>query len=97
MTVSLFHTNNMLTWRCCNGFGIGNNSRDSSIGNSNFDGGIQMMGGDLMMAWDALSVLIVTGFMIGIVIAVVVGAVRIGWALAPWIFGAAALLWLFGG
>jgi len=56
-----------------------------------------MMGGDFAMAWDALTVLLVTGFTIGIVIAVVVGAIRIGWQLAPWIFGAAFLIWLFGG
>jgi len=56
-----------------------------------------MMGGDLTAAWDLLSVLIVTGFMIGIVFAVVVGAVRIGWQLAPYILIGAALLWFFGG
>ena len=56
-----------------------------------------MMGGDLTMAWDALSVLLVTGFTIGIVIAVVIGAAKIGWQLAPYILLAAALVWFFGG
>ena len=56
-----------------------------------------MMGGDLTMAWDALSVLIVTGFTIGIILAVVAGAIRIGWQLAPYVFVGALLLWFFGG
>ena len=56
-----------------------------------------MMGGDLTAAWDALSVLIVTGFMIGIVFAVVAGAIKIGWQLAPYIFVGALILWIFGG
>ena len=55
------------------------------------------MGGDLTMAWDAISVLIVTGFTIGIVLAVVAGAIKLGWQLAPYIFIGAALLWFFGG
>ena len=55
------------------------------------------MAGDLTMAWDALSVLIVMGFTIGIVIAVVVGAIRLGWQLAPYVFIGAALVWFFGG
>jgi len=56
-----------------------------------------MMGGDLTAAWDVLSVLIVSGFMIGIVLAVVAGAIKIGWQLAPYIFVGALILWFFGG
>lgn len=55
------------------------------------------MNGDIQVAWDVLQVLIVMGFTIGIVLAVVVGAIKIGWQLAPYIFIAAALLWFFGG
>jgi Mg/Co/Ni transporter MgtE len=47
--------------------------------------------------WDIISVLLVTGLLIGIVAAVVIGAVRIGWQLAPWLVGFAFLVWLFGG
>jgi Mg/Co/Ni transporter MgtE len=47
--------------------------------------------------WDIISVLLVTGLMVGIVAAVVIGAVRIGWAIAPWLVGFAFLVWLFGG
>ena len=52
-----------------------------------------MIGGDIQLAWDALSVLLVMGFTIAVVVAVVVGAVRIGWQLAPWILGFAAIVW----
>ena len=55
------------------------------------------MGGDLQLAWLALEPLIMLGFTIGIVIAVLVGAARIGWQLAPWIFVGAFLVWYFGG
>jgi hypothetical protein len=54
------------------------------------------MGGDLNMAWEALQPLIVAGFTIGVVLAVVVGAIRVGWKLAPWILLAAFLVWFFG-
>jgi len=55
------------------------------------------MNGDLYAAWDVLSVLIVMGFTIGVVVAIVVGAIRIGWQLAPWLFVGALLIWFFGG
>lgn len=55
------------------------------------------MNGDLYAAWDVLSVLIVMGFTIGVVLAIVVGAIRIGWQLAPWLFVGALLIWFFGG
>ena len=47
--------------------------------------------------WDIISVLVVSGLMIGIIAAVVIGAVRIGWQLAPWIVFFAFLVWMFGG
>jgi len=55
------------------------------------------MNGDLYAAWDVLSVLIVMGFTIGVVLAIIVGAIRIGWQLAPWLFVGALLIWFFGG
>lgn len=56
-----------------------------------------MMGGDFAMALDTLMVLIVFGFMVGIVLAVVAGAIKIGWQLAPYVFVGALLIWFFGG
>ena len=47
--------------------------------------------------WDIISILVVAGLMLGIVAAVTVGAIRIGWSLAPWIVIFAALVWMFGG
>jgi len=55
------------------------------------------MGGDLSLAWDVLQPLLVFGFTFGVVLAVVAGAIKLGWQLAPWIFVGAALVWLFGG
>ena len=55
------------------------------------------MNGDFYAAWDILSVLIVSGLLIGVVLAVIAGAIRIGWQLAPWIFVGALLLWFFQG
>ena len=43
--------------------------------------------------WDVMSMLIVLGLMIGIVGAVTIGAIRIGWALAPWIVFGAFIVW----
>ena len=47
--------------------------------------------------WDIISVLVVAGLMLGIIGAVTVGAIRIGWQLAPWIVIFAFLVWMFGG
>jgi len=55
------------------------------------------MNGDISLAWDMLQYLIIVGFVIGVVLAVVGGAIRIGWQFAPWIFIGAMLLWFFGG
>ena len=43
--------------------------------------------------WDIMSVLIVAGLMLGIVAAVIFGAIRIGWQLAPWIVAGAFVVW----
>ena len=44
--------------------------------------------------WDIISVLVITGLMLGIIGAVVIGAVRIGWQMAPWIVVGAFVVWL---
>lgn len=51
------------------------------------------MGGDLAMAWDVLVPLIMFGFTIGVVLAVIFGAIKIGWQFAPYIFAFALLVW----
>lgn len=56
-----------------------------------------MASGDLLLAWEILQPLIIMGFALGVIVAVVVGAIRIGWHLAPYIILGAALLWVFGG
>ena len=53
------------------------------------------MGGDLALAWDILVPLIVMGFTIGIVLAIVFGAIKIGWQYAPYFFVGALLIWFF--
>lgn len=55
------------------------------------------MGGDLDLAMVAFESLIMIGVTIGIVLAVIFGAIRIGWQFAPWIFVGALLVWFFGG
>jgi prepilin signal peptidase PulO-like enzyme (type II secretory pathway) len=55
------------------------------------------MGGDLSLAWEALVPLIAVGFTIGVVLAVIFGAIKIGWNFAPYIFVGALLVWFFGG
>ena len=47
--------------------------------------------------WDIISVLLVAGLLIGIVGAVFIGALRIGWTLAPWLVGGAFIIWFIGG
>ena len=53
------------------------------------------MGGDFQVAWEALLPLIMAGFTVGVVLAIIVGAIRVGWKLAPWIIVAAGLVWFF--
>lgn len=53
------------------------------------------MGGDFALAWDWLVPLITVGFTVGVVLAVIFGAIRIGWKLAPWIVIGAAAVWFF--
>ena len=48
----------------------------------------------LYYMWDIISVLVISGLMIGIVCAVIFGAIRIGWQLAPWIVVGAFVVWL---
>jgi|TARA_R110000796_G_scaffold103080_1_gene212186 hypothetical protein len=48
----------------------------------------------LYYMWDIISVLVIAGLMIGIVCAVIFGAIRIGWQLAPWIVVGAFVVWL---
>lgn len=55
------------------------------------------MSGDIQLAWDALQPLIVLGFTIGVVLAVIGGAIRMGWKFAPYIVLFALLVWFFGG
>jgi hypothetical protein len=58
---------------------------------------MDMASGDLLLAWEILQPLIIMGFALGVVVAVVIGAARIGWHLAPYIIFGSALLWFFGG
>jgi hypothetical protein len=44
---------------------------------------------------ETLLELVQLGFTIGVVVFVIVAAARIGWALAPFVLGAALLAWLF--
>lgn len=54
------------------------------------------MGGDLGQAWELLQLLIIAGFTAGVIFAIIVGAIKIGWKLAPYIVLGAALVWFFG-
>ena len=47
--------------------------------------------------WDIISLLAVVGLMIGIVFAVLIASIRIGWRLAPWIVAGAFIIWAVGG
>ena len=47
------------------------------------------------MAWDALQSLLIVGFVIGMVCAVVFAAIRVGWQMAPYLFIGAFLVWFF--
>jgi hypothetical protein len=49
----------------------------------------------LVNMWDIVSVLLVVGLLLGIVGAVFIGAVRIGWQLAPYLVGVAFIVWFF--
>jgi len=59
--------------------------------------GANTMGGDFGLAWDAIQGLVIFGVTVGIVIAVLSGAFKIGWKYAPWICAAGLLIWFFGG
>lgn len=45
--------------------------------------------------WATLEPLIILGITVGVVLAVMFGAVRIGWKFAPWIVLGAMLVWFF--
>ena len=52
--------------------------------------------------WDGISLLAVTllavvGLMLGIVFAVLMASILIGWRLAPWIVAGAFIIWAVGG
>jgi len=50
---------------------------------------------EMHMAWDALQALLIVGFTIGVVCAVIFAAIRLGWQLAPWLFIGAFIVWFF--
>ena len=54
------------------------------------------MGGDVDLAWEVLKPLIIGGVSAGVFLAVVFGAIKIGWKYAPWIVVGALLIWFFG-
>lgn len=51
---------------------------------------------EIQAAFEALIPFIQFGFVAGVVIAVIIGAGKIGFKLAPWILLAALLVYLFG-
>jgi hypothetical protein len=51
---------------------------------------------DIQYLLQALIPFVQFAFVAAVVVFVLVAAVRIGWALAPWILGAAFLIYLFG-
>ena len=53
------------------------------------------MSGDFALAWDVLQPLIVLGFTIGVVLAVVFASIRFGIKHATWIVIASLLIWFF--
>jgi len=53
------------------------------------------MGGDFSLAWDAIQILAVIGVSIGVVLAVIGGAFRLGWKYAPYVCAVALLIWFF--
>jgi len=55
------------------------------------------MSGEVQQLAQALIPVIQAGFVFGIFLAVIIGAGKIGFKLAPWIIGIAAILYFFGG
>ena len=51
------------------------------------------MGGDFNLAWEILYPLIMCGFVVGFVLAIIFGAIKVGWKFAPWIFIGSFLVW----
>ena len=54
------------------------------------------MVGDVALACEVLKPLIIGGVSAGVFLAVVFGAIKIGWKYAPWIVVGALLIWFFG-
>jgi hypothetical protein len=51
---------------------------------------------EIQTSFEALIPFIQFGFIAGVVLAVVIGAARLGFKFAPWIAGAALLIYLLG-
>jgi len=44
--------------------------------------------------WNAIQPLIIMGFTIGLVFAIVFGAIKLGWRYAPFVFAVATIVWV---
>lgn len=55
------------------------------------------LGIDFESAWSILVMLAMVGFTAAVVVAVIAGAVRVGWTMAPWILIGAFIIWLING
>ena len=51
------------------------------------------MNGDFQLAWALIEPLVWLGLGIGVVLAIVFGAIKLGWQYAPWHIAACALVW----
>tara|TARA_R110001592_G_scaffold361023_1_gene670705 strand:- start:1808 stop:2011 length:204 start_codon:yes stop_codon:yes gene_type:complete len=49
---------------------------------------------DIRPIWESLEPLIIAGFAIGVVFAIVFGAIKIGWRFAPYVFIGAMMVWI---
>jgi ABC-type proline/glycine betaine transport system ATPase subunit len=65
----------------------------TTYGHSNMN--VQINNGEIMVdKFDMIMGLLGAGFTIAMVVIVIVAAVRIGWAIAPWVLGLGFLAWL---
>ena len=53
------------------------------------------MGGELELAWSTFEILAFTGVMIGVVLAIIFGFIKLGMQYAPFIAIVALLVWCF--
>ena len=51
------------------------------------------MNGDYQLAWSIIEPLIWLGLGIGLVMAIMFGAIKLGWTYAPWLIAGCALVW----